>query len=249
MIKINLAPIDEIESPYWYIPEVAMFVLCLALSWFAAQYYLDGIKDNIANFEREIAEKNEAFRTISKATARYAALDKDIEKLNEKLNALQKITISKIARFLPIILLEHVQNLKPEGIWFNYISDDSEKNILTIVAKSFDSLLVAEFMSALDSTKLQEVDPSDLRTQVYFDQTKLERISTIGFSTVSSGNRANLSKEEPKITLLQGEGNTGGYWSAGDAFFPELQEYPAFQLTLSYKDRKAINNKPIALAN
>jgi len=240
LININLAPIDEQESPYWYLPELAMFILSVGISWFAVQSYLEGIQVNVARYEIEVASKNAAYQVITRETARYNQLDKDIEKLNEKLNSLQKITISKIARFRPVIILEHLQNLKPEGIWFNYISDNSEAKTMTVVAKSFDSILVAEFMSALEATKTQEIDESDLRTQVYFDKTRLERVATTGFAA-NAGGRArggvrSRSQLASRDSTMKAEA-AGGFWGSGDTEFPELKKFPAFQLTLSYKER------------
>ncbi len=249
MIKINLAPIDELESPYWYLPELIMAIVVVAVSWFSINYYLDAVRDEITDVNSQTDAKQLAFQEITKDTAKYDQLDKDIKALNEKLDSLKNITVSKISRFKPVILLEHLQNLKPAGIWFNYVSDTTEKNRLTVVGKAFDSLLVAEFMTAMAATKIQELDPSDLRTQVYFNEVRLERIST----TSGTSNSDRLDAEQ------NGADGDGAFtlepeaiseqWTLGDKTFPELSKYPGFHLTLQYQERIPDANPAEILSN
>jgi hypothetical protein len=238
VIKINLAPIDELESGYWYLPEVIMIVLAVALSYYGIQTYLDGIRAEVEQMTTLTATKETALQEITRETAKYDQLDQNIVKLNEKLEALKKITVSKIARFKPVILLEHLQNLKPEGIWFNYVTDLTDDNKMTVVGKSFDNILVAEFMTAVAATKTQEMDDSDLRTQVYFDDVKLERISTTGASSANTiVTRRRAKPGEAPIVPEAPIENVSEHWSSTDKFFPELQKFPSFHLTLQYKER------------
>lgn len=242
MIKINLAPQDEIESPYWFLPEVLIIIISLGLSWYGVQMYLSDIENDISELQTQTESLRANYRTLKRETAEFDNLDKDIQKLNEKLNSLKNITISKISRFKPVILLEHLQNLKPDGLWFNYISDNSKSKVLTIVGKAFDSILVAEFMSSLEATKTQGVDDSDLRTQVYFEKIQLERISTTGATGGGDGGGGGEQNADQEITTpdvdtaLTGE-NASQYWTTGDISFPEMKKFPAFQLTIGYAER------------
>jgi Tfp pilus assembly protein PilN len=222
------------ENPYWYLPEASMFILSLVITWFAVQANLDYTVDKITELDNNIVLKSTSLSSIRLETSRYSKLDGDIENLNEKLNSLQKITVSKIARFKPVILMEHLQNLKPDGVWFSYISDNTKEKTLTVIAKAFDSILIAEFMSALKATQSQVVEDSDLRTQVYFDRIRLERVATTGFEDDAGSS----GKIQTFVDPLQIE-VAGSFWTVGDGKFPEMKKFPSFQLTISYSEREA----------
>jgi hypothetical protein len=248
LIRINLAPIDELESPHWYLPEVIMIVVVVAASYYGIQSYLDGIRSDIEQVNSLTQSKETALQEITRDTAKYDQLDQDITKLNEKIEALKKITVSKIARFKPVILLEHLQNLKPEGVWFNYVSDMTDNSKMTIVGKSFDNILVAEFMTAMSATKTQEMDESDLRTQIYFDDVRLERISTTGATssnTTVTRDRPNVRDPAVPEEVVE---NVTEHWTSTDKNFPELDKFPSFHLTLLYKERVP-NPKPAEILN
>lgn len=237
MIKINLVPIEELENPHWYLPEVMTMVLTVMISWFAVQAYLDGIREDIDNFSTDTANLEMSYKTILKETVRYDQLDKDISDLKDKLDSLRKITTSKIERFKPVILFEHLQNLKPEGLWFNYLADNSSGNTIALVGKAFDSLLIADFMAAIDATKNQVYDSSDLRTQVYFSNVNLERVST-------QGAESRGASTSPVAQTIQ---SATQFWTVSDSDFPELKEFPSFQLTLTYAERKQ-ESEPVILS-
>ena len=256
-----------------------MLVVVLAASVFSIQAYLGGIRDGIETANNQVQTKGVALEEITKETAKYDQLDQDIVKLNQKLMALKNITVSKISKYKSVILLEQLQNLKPEGVWFNYIGDNTAGNKLTIVGKSFDNILVAEFMTALSATKTQDLDESDLRTQIYFEEIRLERISTSGatssLSTVpaaqilspmpaplaaqapasgqtpASGQPAVPAPIPSRLTALPEEvaENVSGHWTSTDSIFPELGKFPSFHLTLVYKERLTAPNPAKILSN
>ena len=106
-------------------------------------------------------------------------------------------------------MLEHLQTLKPDGLWYEKIKVDSGGKKIEAEGKSFDPILVAEFMSGLDQTKIQKVDPVDVRTQVYFDNVEVVSVT-----------------QQPKAQ--------GG--NIEDAI--NLENYPAYKLNLKYKTRE-----------
>jgi len=74
-----------------------------------------------------------------------------------------------------VIVTEHLQNLKPEGVWYTEIVVGTEgADTFSIKGQAFDNLLIAELMSSIRATELQDVDDADLRTQVYFTGIELE---------------------------------------------------------------------------
>ena len=113
---------------------------------------------------------------------RYKVIDQQVQELEGKIKSLKEITASKIKRYKPIILLEILQNLKPAGVWFSHVEDETNNSELNIVGGAFDSILIAEFISKLNSTKFQQPVVYDLKTHVYFENIFLERVSNSGAS-------------------------------------------------------------------
>ncbi|MDA9951228.1 hypothetical protein N9D31_01510 [Oligoflexaceae bacterium] len=231
MIKINLAPEEELENKLWFVPLVIGAALLFFVSSYALEVYLDDIRVEIEIVENETKEHQRGFEELKSKQEEFKVRDAERGDLENRLAALQRITESKILRFRPVILLEHLQNLKPEGIWFSEVSllktqpvvseefprpaaeiaptgdveegagegveeaetetkpaplsnsqltaqrinDEADKHSIKIVGRAFDNILVAEFLSALKSTQMQEVDPASLRTMVYFSEIELKQ--------------------------------------------------------------------------
>lgn len=174
MIKINLTPITEMESQYWWVPDVAAFLIAFLLTGQLTSYLLETTKLETQTIITDTDEIRASINEINPQIERYKNIEREIATLNNKLNALKLITITKPERFRTIIVLEHLNNLKPEGLWYQKIAMDSPSpNKVTIEGASFDSLMVAEFMTSLKSSALTQVDPGDIRSQVVFDNIKL----------------------------------------------------------------------------
>jgi Tfp pilus assembly protein PilN len=122
VIKINLTPVEELENPYWWIPDLAVLLLALAISLGGVYIYVSSVEAEIAVQE---ADKNRMAAETQALTAdveRYNSLNQKIEQLESKKFSLKRITESKLVRFLPIILLENIQNLKPAGVWLTALA-------------------------------------------------------------------------------------------------------------------------------
>ena len=122
MIKINLAPAEELENPLWFVPDVAAICLVAMLSYFIVDLNLEKIREEIdeANIQsEELVSQNIRIKAQAK---RFDELDTVRLDLLRKKEAVEKITSSKLDRYLPIIILENIQNLKPDGIWLHSIS-------------------------------------------------------------------------------------------------------------------------------
>lgn len=179
MIKINLCPLDELESQYWWVPEAVLFavvgILCvLGVEWYHGQIQ-DEIDANVAKAE-EIKTTAEGMQA---AVARAKQMEKDEVELRRKLDALKLITVSPIAKYKHLIAVEHMANLRPEGVWITYLKtqEDDKEMRFELKGQAFDNLLIAEMISGIRSTISQEADESDLRTMIYFDQLDLDQTS------------------------------------------------------------------------
>lgn len=191
MISINLTPLEELDDPQWWVPDVSIFGIILLLSMGGVYYYTTLLEEDLA---LKTAEKD---RIIQETTAldgevtKFNDLSSKLSNLESKKSSLQKITESKLMRYLPIILLENIQNLKPEGIWLDSLAftERKEENpngaaapapplpgaatdfpiVIEILGKGRSNIAIAEFMMALKATQNQRFEKSDLRTQLFFN--------------------------------------------------------------------------------
>src|SRR4051812_12451807 len=99
MIKINLCPIDELESQYWYVPDVAVAVVIAIVAFLGVQYYLGTIQEQIDVARSNVQSLNENTTKLAPDLERFKNLKKDVDELNNKLNALKAITVSKISKY------------------------------------------------------------------------------------------------------------------------------------------------------
>ena len=214
MIKINLCPVDELESQFWYVPDIVVFVSMFVAAYMGAQWWLGETQRQIDEINGRVESKKQAIEQLKPDLEKFVGLDQDIKTLNLKLNTLKSITVSKISRYEPLIVLEHLQNLRPEGVWYTSlnIASGPTHNTFSIEARALDNLLVAEFFASLRATQIQERDDSDLRTQVYF--------KTINFVSPAvtyspSSNPTDLSYSDFRIAGEFVEAN-GGQSHLGD---------------------------------
>lgn len=170
MIKINLCPVDELENPYWYAPDLASILIVAIAAYLGVQYYFGTIEDQIAAVQSETIDKRQAEQRLKPALERFKNLKSNIADLNGRIQALQSITVSKVSRYKPVIVAEHLQNLKPEGVWYQSlkIGTKADATLFELEGQAFDNILVAELMTSMRSTANQELDEADLRTQIYF---------------------------------------------------------------------------------
>jgi len=234
VILINLAPPDELESPYWWAPDLLAFLLVLALGVAAVEGYLSYTFAEVSRLNDERSNLENLMTSIQPDLEQHKHLLQDIATLDAKRTALARITESKLVRYLPIILVEHIQNLKPEGLWLTRLSfvplhspeggpnqgasapltpppaaappadgapraaevptkspSQDANDTIQLEGYAFDNILVAEFIMALKSTRDQEVDPSDVRTQLYFEDIQLD------FTVAASVDRKLQERSEP----------------------------------------------------
>ncbi len=185
MIKINLVPVDELENQLWWVADAAVLLIVACASFFTAQWYLGKIQEQTDEIAARATGLEESTAALQPEIQRYTNLQSKKDALNEKIDALKKITVTKISKFEPVIVLEHLQNLKPEGIWFSKLLIGLPKpGEFQILGQGFDNLLVAEFMTGIRSTETQEKDDSDLRTHIFFSNLELVKTAVGNGSSI-----------------------------------------------------------------
>ena len=200
MIKINLTPIEELENPLWWLPDALIVVVAILISYGGVYFYLDLTQRQIDEYKGSAAQIASEINVIQPEVSRYNDLTEKIAKLESKNRSLKRITESKLVRYLPLILLESLQTLKPDGLWFKRVAfvepqaenpnNPADQNPTTgtnlaevqggdypvsieLVGNAFDNIIIAEFMTSLKATYMQSYEQSDVRTQLYFSDVKL----------------------------------------------------------------------------
>lgn len=176
MIRINLASDgesgrDETLGTNWYILDLAVLAVVAGAGYLGMQYYMSFAKESIEIVESETRNISNSITKLQQSIDRFNTLEMDIKQLSGKVDAIKSITVSVFERYKLLIVLEHLQILQPSGVWYDALSVKDDK--ISIKGAAFNNILVAELLTALESTKTQEVDPVDLRTYVYFDPSKL----------------------------------------------------------------------------
>lgn len=172
MIRINLTGESGQRFDPKYLIDIAVLLVIMAIGHYGMQYYLSVAKESINIVKSETDGVSASLEKLKGETARFESLEGDIKKLTGKIDAIRSITVSVFERYKPLIVLEHLQVLQPDGLWYDSLKMTDDK--VEIAGAAFDNMLIAEFLTAIDSTKTQELDPVDLRTQVYFDYAKLK---------------------------------------------------------------------------
>lgn len=174
MIKIQLAPYDELEDKNWWVPDAIALVLALILSNFLVGIYVERLESEIAEIQAQTEEFKRSIAAIQPEIAVFNGIEAKISELKSVISALSSITVSRLTKYRPVVVLEQIQALKPDGLWFTSLKEDTIGRKITISGFAFDSILIGQFMSELGATKLQRFDPADIRSQIHFSQVKLK---------------------------------------------------------------------------
>ena len=172
MIRINLTGESGQRFDPRYLIDIIVLLGVFAVGHYGMEYYLSVAKECINIVQSETDGVTASLEKLKTETSRFESLEGDIKTLTNKIDAIRSITVSVFERYKPLIVLEHLQVLQPDGLWYDSLKMTDDQ--VEIAGAAFDNMLIAEFLTALDSTKTQELDPVDLRTQVYFDFAKLK---------------------------------------------------------------------------
>ena len=219
MLNINLAPIEEIEERLWFIADLVVVFLTYTVLSFCVDLLISNLKHDIAINKAEVASNQQQVRAMKKDIDRYDLLIVDVNRLEEKIKTIEQITVSKIKRFKTLILLEKLNNYKPDGLWFSYLEESDTDSKVQIAGGALDSLLVAKYIKNLKEDKLKS--SSGIVNSIYFDKIYLGDISSDNSIYGSSGGAGSLSVKAKKSY----------------SYFTDIKGFPIFSLDLHYKFR------------
>ncbi|RYZ58365.1 MAG: hypothetical protein EOP07_07260 [Proteobacteria bacterium] len=137
MIRINLTPFEELDNPRWWIPDLAVLALVILVTFGGVYFYIDSVEQQIAAKEAEKQNMITETANLQGEVSKFNDLNSKIATLDNRKNALKRITESKLIRYLPVILLENIQNLKPEKVWLTglaFVDKKKDENAAAPVA-------------------------------------------------------------------------------------------------------------------
>lgn len=237
MISINLAPTEELENRYWYSFDILAFVSICALLFGGSRIYVWIIENQISTVETEKLQLETRIHGLKTASDRFDEIHRVIEREDKNLRSIRSITTSKIAKYEPVILLEYLQTLKPDGVWLDSVQENHAKKMLLITGGAFDNVLIADFMTLLSDT--QHVEPSieNVRSLIHFSDVILEKISTDGNSkTETKGGNPSARFDSPAAMVLDRPFSAStSNAKITQQIFPEVKGRPVFSMLLRYE--------------
>jgi Tfp pilus assembly protein PilN len=115
--NINLTPEEELENPMWFVPDVGVCLLVMACLYLGIQYYYSHKKEYADEKLREKSRIEQRSAEFSTQLAEYEKTRADLQSVQNQLADIQIITAADTLRHKPLIILEHLQALRPEGLW------------------------------------------------------------------------------------------------------------------------------------
>ena len=174
MLKVQLCPPQELENKRWYLLDAIVVILILIFSGAGIGLYLVDLQDSITNLNAEKQNFEGRQTALKPQVEKFKNLDIQIGELQKKIAALKNITVSKIEKIKQIVVLEHFQTLRPNGVWFQGLTI-GENSKFELQGSTFDTILVAELMMNLRETAMFQDQMSNVRNLIYFAEIKIKK--------------------------------------------------------------------------
>jgi hypothetical protein len=177
MLKIQLCPESELENRQWWVSDAVVAVLAITVSYFSATSALNAIKDETLRLNAVKLNWTKQYDEIAPSLGKFKNLDAEILLLNAKLASLKRITVSKIDKVLPIVVMEQIQTLTPQGVWVHSAKFHEDRSI-SVSGSSKDSLLISEYLLGVRETMNPETTTADVRTRIGFGDLGIKEIKS-----------------------------------------------------------------------
>jgi hypothetical protein len=232
LIKINLIPPEYLENKYWFIPDliviIGVYLSCLQIS-----NYILAIEENETLALVEQKEDLESkLKDLKKDITHYKSLIQRKNTILNKINSIKSISSSSSDKIIPLLALEYVHDSLPYGVWLTYLNLDDKNKEISLVGGSFDSLLIAEFISNLKSSQYDmQTNNKSTKPPIYFNKVFLDRVTNTGNYAYSQGESTSSAPTTTSQT------KSTDHWGDSISFFPDVSSKPIFNLQLSYSNK------------
>ncbi len=122
MLRINLVPEETIKNTLWWILPCFVGTVVALILIIMVRIYLDSLLLQTTALNSRKTELDTQIASLKEKNKEFDPLDQELSKLTVKIEALQQITSSKNSTYRPLIILELLQKLKPDQIWFQDIT-------------------------------------------------------------------------------------------------------------------------------
>gem|GEM_PF-5948317 len=237
MIEINLTPESEIKSHTWFIPDLIVLFAFVGIAFGVDKFKIGSLKNEINSIQASYESTSKELQGLSEESKNYYSLKKRLETIRNKIFSITKLTQNVINHYKPILLIELIQNNRPEYLWLSYIENDGKNSILKIGGAALESRMIAIFIKKLKDSKDSITQASQLLTQIYFSQIALEKISK-SKSNISLTQTNELDQKLLQVIQKDNEGATSSlnnFPQYNLQNFSDTKDYPEFRLNLKYE--------------
>lgn len=242
MLRINLVPEETIRNTLWWTLPCVIGTLVALVCIVGVRLYLDSLKINTTVLNSKKTEINAQIESLKEKNKEFDPLNDEVTKLATKIEALQQITTSKLATYKPLIILELIQKLKPDQIWFtNIMIDRLDLKELATASKKEQELQQQKKPGLTDrpTTKVQEQATTIKQPRIVLSGSSIdpeaiskfiERLERTKDNMVADSDiRTKIYFKDLKLSKLNAEKKT-------------KKEVTTFELTFDYVERDNISN-------
>lgn len=239
MIFINLTPEDEIRSKTWFVPDLLFACMLVGAIWAYAGFELEILRSDINFTLTKTKRADKELKELSEESKKYYTLNARIQTINNKILAINTLTSNLLRHYRPLLLIEKIQQARPESLWLYSLEHDHANSIIKLSGGALHSSDVANFIQELKKPASNR-NGNKLYTQIQFSKTALEKIS-------KSNSSAKLSTEKKVDAALievitnkkhNKEDPLRKFISSTSASFSDIKGYPEFKLNLMYEEAK-----------
>lgn len=252
MIKINLTPFEELDNPRWWVPDAIVVAIIFAITFGGVWTYISVVEAEIAAKEQEVQNMQAETANLQTEVSKFNDLNQKIATLDSRKHALKRITESKLIRYLPVILLENIQNLKPDKVWLTGLAFVDKKKDDTFNASAPPPVPVSTDGSTPPPDGSQPPQPSvdltnarrdvEFPVQIEITGNAVDNVAIAEFmlSLKATQNQA-FEKSDLRSQLFFSD--VGIAFSAVTAQQDEGNEFVNFKLILSFKEKAEGQNE------
>ena len=178
-LTINLTPFEELEDKHWYVVDLAAIAALAIAVFMYGEHQISAMQQKIEANEHNITDLQSSIDNVKAEVEAINELEDEIDELEDKIKNISSITISDLARYQSVMLVEFMQILKPVGMWYNSL--DISEGRIEVSGHVHDPVMVADFMRSLTSTQTQKEGEDDLRSKLYFDKISIKKFQGSSF--------------------------------------------------------------------
>ena len=237
MLRINLVPEETIKNTLWWTLPCIIGTVVALIFIIIVRLYLDSLLLQTSLLTSQKNELDVQIASLKEKNKEFDPIDLELKKLSTKIEALQQITSSKLSTYKPLIILELLQKLKPEEIWFRNVT--IEKVTIPTVTAEENTPGLTDRPPRKDPNAPPPSTPHDPRIILSGSSTDPEAISK--FIDQLERTRDNMVTDSDLRTKIYFKDLKLSKLSSSQV---EKKEITHFDLTFDYEEKTEQNTQP-----